>query len=74
MPIQHDVMAAQALAEWAEQIAGLEVEAARKVADYARGLADNPHLAKSDREFAAAQAEAIRKAMQRVARPNRKRP
>ena len=56
----------KALDEWADRIAALEADVAAGVASYAKGLAGDKRLAKADRQFAAAQADAIRRAVRRA--------
>jgi hypothetical protein len=56
----------KALDEWAERIAALEPDVAAGVASYAKRLAGDTRLAKADRQFAAAQADAIRRAIRRA--------
>jgi hypothetical protein len=55
-----------ALDAWAEQIAGLEADVAAGVAAYSKRLAADRRLSAEDRKFAAAQADAIRRALRRI--------
>lgn len=55
-----------ALDAWADSVAALEPDLAAGVASYANRLAADPRLAKADRDFAKAQAEAIRRALRRA--------
>ena len=57
--------AVAALDAWAEQIAALEADVAAGVAAYSKRLAADRRLSADDREFAAAQADAIRRALRR---------
>ncbi len=56
----------KALDEWADRIAALEADVAAGVASYAKRLAGDKRLGKPDRQFAAAQADAIRRAVRRA--------
>ena len=49
---------------WANQIARLEPEVAQRVIEYARRIAST-RLPKGDREFAEAQARAVKRALRR---------
>ena len=55
-----------ALDAWADQIAGLEGDVAAGVAAYSKRLAADRRLSADDRKFAAAQADAIRRALRRI--------
>lgn len=55
-----------ALDAWADKIAALESDVAAGVAAYAGRLAADRRLTKDDRQFAAAQADAIRRALRRA--------
>lgn len=55
-----------ALDAWADKIAALESDVAAGVAAYAGRLAADRRLTKDDRQFAAAQADAIRRAVRRA--------
>ena len=61
-----DTEAQVALDAWADKIADLEAEVAAGVAAYAAGLAADRRLAADDRRFAAAQADAIWRALRRA--------
>lgn len=70
-----DPEAQLALDTWADKIAALEADVAASVVAYAGRLADDRRLAKDDRRFAAAQADAIKRALRRAkakARPTKK--
>jgi hypothetical protein len=56
----------KALDDWADQIAALEPEVSAGLASYAKRLAGDKRLAKADRLFATAQADAIRRAIRRA--------
>jgi hypothetical protein len=68
----NDPEAQAALDAWADKIAALEPDVAAGVAAYAGRLASDRRLAKDDRRFAAAQADAIRRALRRVSRTRAK--
>jgi hypothetical protein len=54
-----------ALDLWADQIVGLEPGIPAAVARFSQQIADNRKVPKSDRQFAQAQVEAIRRAVRR---------
>lgn len=56
----------KALDDWADRIAALEPAVSAGMASYAKRLAGDKRLAKADRQFAAAQADAIRRAIRRA--------
>lgn len=61
-----DPEAQAALDAWADKIAALEADVAAGVAAYAGRLASDRRLSADDRQFAAAQADAIRRALRRA--------
>ena len=61
-----DPEAQAALDEWADKIAALKPDVAAGVAAYAGRLASDRRLSADDRQFAAAQADAIRRALRRA--------
>lgn len=63
-PIDRETKAA--LNGWADKIAALEPEVAAGVAAYAGRLAADRRLSADDRQFAAAQADAVRRAVRRA--------
>ncbi len=56
----------EALDDWADRIASLEPTVAAGVAEYAKRLAADRRLSKPDRQFAEAQADAVRRAIRRA--------
>ena len=56
----------QAIDEWAEQIANLKPEVVKGVVMYAERLATDGRLSQADRNFAKAQADAVRRATRRL--------
>ena len=61
-----DPEAQAALDEWAAKVAALEPEVIRATIAYASRLAADRRLSTDDRRFAAAQADAVRRAMRRA--------
>jgi hypothetical protein len=57
---------------WAAKIAALEPDVARGVIKYAQGIAGNVRVPKADREVAQAQADAVKRAIAKAKRRNRK--
>ncbi|HUY36723.1 MAG TPA: hypothetical protein VMV69_28575 [Pirellulales bacterium] len=56
----------EGLDEWADKIAALEPDVPAAVARYALRLASDRRLPKDDRDFAKAQADAVRRAVRRA--------
>lgn len=61
-----DESSGKALDDWADRIAALEPEVSAGMASYAKRLAGDKRLAKADRQFATAQADALRRAIRRA--------
>ena len=60
------------LGVWAAKIADLEPDLARGVIEYALGIACNRRVPKADRDFAHAQADAVKRAIAKAKRSKRK--
>lgn len=67
-----DASEQQSLAEWADRVVALEREVCDGVLAGALRLAGDKRLPQADRDFAQAQADAIRRALRRVKSKNPK--
>ena len=61
----------ESLDVWATKIAALEADVARGVINHAQGIAGDRCVPKADRNFAQAQAEAVKRAMAKAKRSRR---